>query len=96
MEERKAIKNKSQSIILENRERLSISGVEHVTSFNENIILLETIEGGLIIKGRDLDIARLNLEDGNLVINGHVQSMQYTDKESSNNKGGSFLGRMFK
>ena len=96
VEEKRTGKSKSQSIILENRERLSVSGVEHVTSFNENTILLETIEGGLIIKGKDLDISRLNLEDGNVVVNGHIYSMQYTEKDSSSNKGAGFLGRMFK
>lgn len=96
MDERRAGKSRGQSIILENREKLSVSGVEHVTSFNENTVLLETTEGGLIIKGKDLDISRLNLEDGNVVVNGHVYSMQYTEKESGSNKGAGFLGRMFK
>ncbi|MFZ5966665.1 MAG: sporulation protein YabP [Bacillota bacterium] len=96
MEDRKVSKSKNQNIILENREKLSISGVEHVTSFNENMIILETVQGVLTIKGNELDINRLNLDDGNVVVEGYVYSMIYSDKESIGTKGAGFLGKMFK
>jgi sporulation protein YabP len=94
MEERKTGKNKSQNIILENREKLSVSGVEHVTSFDENTIILETAQGLLTIKGNDLDMNRLNLDDGNVVVQGKVYAMLYSDNTS--NKGMGFLGKMFR
>ena len=89
-------KNKSQNIILENREKLSISGVEHLDSFNENLIIIETLQGILTIKGNGLDINKLNLDDGNIVVQGLVQSLAYSDKDSLGSKGVGFLGKMFK
>lgn len=96
MEERRVIKNKSQNIILENREKLSISGVEHVISYDENTIQLETNQGNLAIKGNGLDINKLNLDDGNVVVQGKIDGMLYSDKEHGSAKGIGFLGKMFK
>lgn len=96
MEDRRVAKSRNQNIILENREKLSVTGVEHVTSFNENTIILETIKGILTIKGNDLDMNKLNLDDGNVVVEGMVQAMMYSDKDSIGTKGVGFLGKMFK
>ncbi|WZL72814.1 sporulation protein YabP [Clostridiaceae bacterium 35-E11] len=96
MEDRRVAKSRSQNIILENREKLSVTGVEHVTSFDENTIILETIKGILTIKGSELDINKLNLDDGNVIVEGMIQSMMYSDKDSIGTKGIGFLGKMFK
>lgn len=96
MEERKTAKNKSQNIILENREKLSISGVEHVVSFDENAIILETVNGVLTITGSDLDVNKLNLDDGNLAVQGFVSGLMYSEKDSIGSKGKGFLGKIFK
>ncbi|MBS4537585.1 sporulation protein YabP [Clostridium sp. D2Q-11] len=89
-------KIKSQNLILEDRERLSISGVEHVESFNENQIIVDTARGSLVIKGESLNISKLNLEDGNVKIEGMIESLIYSNKSSSSSKGNGFLGKMFK
>ncbi|HHY90578.1 MAG TPA: sporulation protein YabP [Clostridiales bacterium] len=94
MEERKIGKSRNQNIVLENREKLSVSGVEHVTSFNEDTVVMETTEGILTIKGSDLDMNRLNLDDGNVTVQGRIYAILYSD--SSSGKGMGFLGRMFK
>jgi len=96
MEDRRVVKNKSQNIILENREKLSVSGVEHLDSFNDNSVVMETHQGVLSIKGDNLDINKLNLEDGNVVVEGKIYSMIYSDKDSLSSKGVGFLGKMFK
>ncbi len=96
MEDRRVTKNKSQNLILENREKLSISGVEHLDSFNENSVIIETLQGVLSIKGENLDINKLNLEDGNVIVEGKIFSMIYSDKDSLSSKGSGFLGKMFK
>ncbi|SDY57309.1 sporulation protein YabP [Proteiniborus ethanoligenes] len=87
---------KSNNIILEDREKLGISGVEYVESFNDNTIILFTSKGGLTIKGASLNISKLNLDDGNVTIQGIINSLNYTNKELSANKGGGLLGKMFK
>ncbi|EOD01154.1 sporulation protein YabP [Caldisalinibacter kiritimatiensis] len=95
MNEKKAV-NSRQNVILENREKLSISGVEHVDNFNETSITLATVKGAMIIKGNELNISKLNLEDGNVTIEGIVNSITYTNKDLSKSKGSGLLGKMFK
>ncbi|WP_432404966.1 sporulation protein YabP [Wukongibacter sp. M2B1] len=96
MEERKNISNRSHNVVLENRKKMSVSGVEHVTSFSPDIIILVTVQGNITIKGEELDIKKLNLDDGNLSIEGYISSIVYSDKEDIGSKGISFLGKMFK
>ena len=45
-----------QNIVLENREKLSISGVLDVLSFDDQIVILETELGLLTVKGENLKI----------------------------------------
>ncbi len=95
-EEKKIIKPKVQNIILENRERMSISGVIDVESFNDVCIIVDTELGLLIIKGMDLHINKLSLDSSELVVEGEIVSCEYSDKDNSRNRGGGLLARMFK
>jgi len=81
------------NIILEGRERLSISGVEDVESFNEETITVHTSKGLLIIQGSDLHIEKLSLDGGDLAVEGEVHSLRY--EEETREKGGLF-SRLFK
>lgn len=83
-------------MILENREKLSLSGVEHVNSFNSELIILDTVAGLLTIKGQELDVSKLNIEDGNVVVTGTITSMLYSHRDSLGSKGSGLLGKMFK
>lgn len=95
MTEKKVV-TKINNVILEDREKLGISGVEYVESFNDNTIILATSKGGLSIKGASLNISKLNLDDGNVTIQGIINSIMYTNKEISSGKGSGLLGKMFK
>ena len=63
MDERKnsmnTMNNVVQNIVLENREKLSISGVLDVLSFDDQIVILETELGLLTVKGENLRINKL-------------------------------------
>ncbi|ABW20165.1 sporulation protein YabP [Alkaliphilus oremlandii] len=96
MEDRRTTRARNHSIMLENREKLNVSGVEHVNSFNSELVILETIAGVLTIKGEELDISKLNVEDGNVSVSGTIYALNYSDRESIGAKGAGFLGRMFK
>lgn len=74
---------------------MNVSGVRDVASFDENTIVLNTEMGGLIVKGSGLHINRLNVDDGNLFIEGFIASCTYTDT-IENKKSGSFLSNLFK
>ncbi|WP_425447825.1 sporulation protein YabP [Dethiothermospora halolimnae] len=87
---------RGQNIILEDREKLSVSGVEHVDNFNENTIVVATVKGTMTIKGQSLNISKLNLDDGNVMIEGRIDGLIYSDKDTSGSKGSGFLSKMFK
>ena len=69
-EEKKTVKPRSQNLILENREKLSVSGVIDVESFNDECIVIETDLGMLTVRGEDLHINRLNIDSSELDIEG--------------------------
>ena len=82
------------NVIIENRERTSISGVVDIDSFNESFAQLYTDMGTLVINGEDLHINKLNVETGELIVDGYVCSFEYSDKMKQS--GGSLLKRIFK
>lgn len=66
-------------VILEGREKLSVSGVTDVQSFDEEQILLETVRGMMVIRGAGLHVERLQLEVGELSVLGEVGLIEYDD-----------------
>lgn len=96
LEERKGLTtNIIQNLILENREKLSVSGVLDVLSFDDQVVIIETELGLLTIKGEDLRINKLSIDTSEVVVEGDVYSMNYSEKDVDK-KGGSLLGKIFK
>lgn len=82
----------THNIIIESREKMSISGVISVEEFDENIINCMTNCGGLCIRGQNLHVEKLDLEQNELSLIGIVISFEYDDKMT---KAG-FFARLFK
>ncbi len=80
---------------LENRSRAVLTGVSDVKSFHEEEVVLETAGGEMLITGKGLHIAKLTLEDGNLVMDGRIDAIAYQEGRKAR-KGGSVLTRMFR
>lgn len=87
--------NKRQEIKMLNRKLLEISGVLNVESFDSEEFLLETEMGYLMIKGQNLHIKNLSLEQGLVAIEGLVHELSYVDGNTSEKSKG-FLGKLFK
>ncbi len=79
-------------LILEQRERLVISGVEEVARFDEESILLTTNMGELEIQGEGLHIEKLSLEGGELHVDGEISALIYTTQDQEEP---GFLRRLF-
>ena len=95
-EERKVVANSViQNIILENRGKLSISGVLDVLSFDDQVVILETDLGLLTVKGENLRINKLSIDTSEVIIEGDISALTYSDKEMDK-KTSSFLGKIFK
>lgn len=95
-EDKKVSKPKTQNLILENREKLSVSGVVDVESFNDESVVIDTELGVLVVRGEDLHINKLNIDNSELSIEGDIISCEYSDRDDSRSKGLGFLSRMFK
>lgn len=67
-------------IELENKNRLSVSAVTAVEAFDEETILANLAEEGLVISGSNLHIEVLDLEEGKLVATGEIEALTYTKK----------------
>ena len=81
------------NVVMENRSKMSVSDVTDVESFNEQEIILNTKMGMLTISGSSLHINKLNVETGELKIDGDIDSLSYDDSTSSKE---SFLARLFR
>ena len=97
IEERKALNtNVIQNLVLENREKLSVSGVLDVLSFDDQIVIIETELGLLTIKGEDLRINKLSIDSSEVMIEGQIYNLGYSEN-TLNGKGGSgIFSKIFK
>ena len=94
MEENKL--TKSHKIILTNRKNGSFTGVLDVISFDISEILLETEQGMLNVKGKDLHVNRLNLEKGEVDIEGVIEALSYSQVPVSVKKSENPIRKWFK
>ena len=83
------------NIILENRKKLTLTGVEEVISFDDEKILLNTKLGFLTIKGSELKMNKLDVQNGDVIIVGNVASIVYSSKEIKKEKE-SIISKLFK
>lgn len=79
---------------IDNRERISVTDVADIQSFNEETIMIVLKNGGLLIKGQELHIQKLDLEEGRVLITGSISSAVYTEKKDKQEKG--FLKKVLK
>jgi len=70
-------------LTLDSRASLAIEGVEDVVSFDENAALIRTSQGLLSIDGESLHVTALNLEDGQIMLDGHINALVYIDETAS-------------
>lgn len=82
-------------IVIDEREKMSVTGVTEVVSFDEESITADTDMGMLIIRGSDLHISKLNLDDGILQTEGEIESIEYTDGYTSD-RGSMFFRKIFR
>ena len=86
--------NVIQNIVLENREKLSISGVLDVLSFDDQIIIVETELGLLTIKGEDLRINKLSIDTSETIVNGNIMQIAYSEN-TMEKKGEGIFSKIF-
>lgn len=84
--------NLPHKLLLEERHRLTVSAVSDVDSFDETNVVVYTDGGILTVSGQALHIGRLNVETGDLLIEGEIASLVY----SAEKEAGGFFRRLFR
>ena len=81
--------------MLERQKGGTITGIREVISFDEKEILLNTEEGKLDIKGEALHVKHLDLESGEISLEGRIDSLSYPGRKKDK-KEESLLKRLFR
>lgn len=89
-ENEKKVISQTQTLTLQNRNKLSLTGVTKVISVKDDLAQLETNMGVLQAYGKDIQLVSLELDKGEIELKGDFVSFKYGDKNSS------FLKRLFK
>ncbi len=96
MEKREIKAEEKKGIMtLENRKKLSLNGVKEVVSFNDEKIVLKSNLGGLTVKGSELKMNRLDVQNGDIVIVGSIDAFFYNNEQVKPQKE-NLLKRLFK
>ena len=96
IEERKSINTGViQNLVLENREKLSVSGVIDVLSFDDQVVMVETELGLLTVKGDNLRINKLSLDTSEVIVEGEISSLIYSQSKQEKSSG-TLLSKIFK
>jgi len=75
---------------LEDRKRLTMTGVTEVISFDEAAVVLRTHLGTLVVQGSGLQLKTLSVEGGQVAVDGHIAALQYEEPKQS----GGWLSRL--
>ena len=94
-DDKKINSNTIQNLILENREKLNITGVLDVLSFDDQIVIVETELGLLTVKGENLRINKLSTDTEEVIVEGNISNLSYSDKNLPG-KETSFFSKIFK
>lgn len=73
---------KQQTIILQNKSQLSISGTNKIISLKPDLIQLDTVYGGIIITGSNLELIKLDNQSSTAEISGDVSSLKFAEAKS--------------
>ena len=86
---------RKSSLSLEDRKKLTLTGVLEVVNFDDEKISLNTILGNLAIKGEGLKMNKLDVQNGDVIIIGYISSMIYSGKDGKKSKE-SIIKKIFK
>lgn len=85
---------KRSNIMIENREKINLTGVVDIHSFDDELVLVETNLGIITLKGINLKINKLNLDSNELSVEGKINSLNYS--ENMEQKKANMIGKLFK
>lgn len=79
-------------LTLNERNRLTLTGVTEVISFDDTAVALHTVLGDLEVQGQELKIKNLSIDGGQMEVTGHISALFYEEPRST----GGFWSRLRK
>lgn len=93
MEQKQEVGTHRLSLI--GRKTLSLTGVKEVISFDAKEVILETVQGILLLRGDEMNVTRLLVEKGEVDLEGRIDSLVYTERGKGSKRSESFAKRLF-
>lgn len=87
--------SKEHSITINERQSINLSGITKIDSFDSEEFLLETVMGNIGIRGKELEIVKLDTYQGTILIKGIINSLIYLDAVKTKKEDG-VIARLFK
>lgn len=84
--------NTLHDVIMECRKKATMTGISDVESFDEETVIAQSDCGEITVHGHNLKISRLSVENGDMVVEGEIDSLVYSEGRA---KGG-FISRVFR
>lgn len=77
----------NHKVTIENREMTTITDIVEIDSFDEEEIRATLKKGALIIRGMNMNIQKLDLQTGEAIIAGTINSLMYVKVKEKGEKG---------
>jgi sporulation protein YabP len=86
------VRQRPHNLILNNREKLSATGIERIEYFSPEAVAARTPRGKMIVKGENLYVENLEAETGDMLVRGTIREIVYEENDSEK----SILRKLFK
>ncbi len=90
MSENQTEVQKEHGFIVQARAHVEIRGMTEVLNFDENSVTLSTTGGEMTIEGRELRVNVLDVKEGTVMVDGHIDSIYYQDPRATDMQRGLF------
>ncbi len=81
------------TLVIENRNKLTVTGATDIGSFNEESVTIFTDYGEITIQGNSLQVTKLSIDSGEFCTQGNIDSVVYTNRIQKNS---SIFSRVFR
>lgn len=92
MAEERKMQKTAHNLVMEERRKLSLSGILDVDSFDDETVIAYTESGQMTIKGRQLHVNKFSVETGDMVLEGEIFAISYCDEKRTTG----FFSKLFK
>lgn len=83
---------KPHTLFIDNRNKLTLTGVTDTQNFDEENLIIETTLGKISVRGENLQVTKLSLDSGEMSVEGKIISIAYSDISP---RASGFFGRVF-